>query len=135
MGKRRRRKWGIKRIVLLIILLWAVNKALNPEDGALMPPDSAEEVYFGEWTPVSAENKETTVVIDADSVRVVNGQEELCDVAYSFDERTLLITGVYRQDFGPFALFEYASEDGHDLLIGSAIQPDGGYKEIVFKKR
>lgn len=132
----KRRKKARFRILLLLLLLWAAYRYLDVTDRVFAPP--AAEKIQGEWRAHGEEYEGFTVDIDADSVRVYEGRRLICDEEYSLNERTMLITGAYRQDFGCFALFEYRDgEDGvngEPMLVGNAILPDGGYEEIWFSK-
>ena len=129
----KKRKNG--RIWLLLLLIFFAYRYLDVTEENAGPQEGLQ----GEWHAHGDADDDVEVVIDEDSVRVIDGGRELCDEAYSFDERTQLVTGAYRQDFELFALFEYRSGDegvnGAPVLIGSALRPDGRTEEIWLSKK
>ena len=134
MGKkaRKKRKEFWKSIMLLALIYFAYQYMNADEDAT--EPIGANSYLEGEWQAQTDGYEDIKVVIDADSLAVYEGEEILCDEEYDLNERTLLITGAYRQDFELFALFEYRGEDGRTALIGNVVLEDGSHEEVYFSK-
>lgn len=124
-----------RMILLLLLLIWVAYKNMDVTDEM----EGVQSGLQGEWRAHSDVYADTVVYIDEDSVRVTQDGKVLCDEMYSYDERTMLVTGAYRQDFELFALFEYRDGEngvnGRPVLIGSAVLPGGGAEEIWFSKK
>lgn len=126
------------RLILLILLIIAANRFLGGGEVGMGNRRLLQSGVQGTWQAQTTDYEGYIAEITDSSLLLTHNGRQLCDIEYHYEERTQLITGAYRKDFGPFALFEYQdaaqSSDGRPLLVGSVRSADGTVSDVYFKK-